>query len=320
MNAKDIKKVIVIGAGIMGEGIAHNFAQAGLSVRVVDLDKELLNRCLAQIETNLRTFLEFGMLAENPVSIKSRIEPVLSKDLAKATQDCDFVVEAIPEILEAKRELFTKLDSLPQDVILSSNTSSFTISTIAEGLHRPERVVGLHYFNPAHIIPVVEIHRGRHTSDQVVETTREFMLRVGKKPVLVRKEVPGFIVNRITGALMREIHYLLDEGIVIPEDLDTAIKEIYGIRFACFGPMEMEDMVGLDTASRASAKVLKTLSNRAEPSPLLLEKVNKGELGIKSGKGWYDYSGQSRVKIAEERNKKLLLALLAMREREKREK
>ena len=294
MKAGNIKRVLVVGAGVMGEGIAQNFAQAGLSVRLVDQGQEILERCLAKIEANIGLFLEFGLLREEPSSIKSRIEPVLSQYLAQAIQDCDFVVEAIPEILQLKRDLFAQMDSCRQDIILSSNTSSFTISAIAEGLRHPGRAVGLHYFNPAHIMPLVEIHRGHHTEDEVVEVARELMLKVGKNSVLVRKEVPGFIVNRIQGAMKREIDYLIDEGIVTPEDLDTAIKGSIGFRLACFGPMEAEDMIGLDTAARVSAQIFKVLSNKTEPSPLLLEKVNKGELGIKSGKGWYDYTGKTR--------------------------
>lgn len=317
MNAGDIKKVVVVGAGIMGEGIAQNFAQAGLSVRLVECRKQTLERCLAQIDANLKLFVDFGLLQEEPSSIKSRIEPFLSQHLAEATQDCDFVVESIPEILQPKRDLFTQLDSLRRDVILSSNTSSFTISAIAEGLLAPGRVIGLHYFNPAHIIPLVEIHRGQQTTDEVTQVTRQLMLRVGKKPVLVRKEVPGFIINRITGAMEREIDYLLDDGIITPEDLDIAIKGSFGFRLACLGPMEAEDMIGLDTAMRASEQIFKVLSNTTRPSPKLVEKVRNGELGIKSGKGWYDYTGRSRAQIIEERNRKLLQQLVLFNAREK---
>jgi len=309
MKAQDIQKVVVIGAGIMGEGIAQNFAQAGLFVQLVDRDEQILDGCLAKIEANLGLFKDFGLLNEDSSIIKSKIEPCLSKDIAKAMEGCDFIVEAIPEVLELKRELFNQLESLGQDVILCSNTSSLTISDIAEGLRNPERVVGLHYFNPAHIIPAVEIHRGRRTSDDVVATTREFMVRVGKKPVLVRKEVPGFIINRLTGAMEREIDYLLEEGIVTPEDLDTAVKASYGFRLACLGPMEAEDMIGLDTAARASGNIFKVLSNETEPSPMLLEKVKKGELGIKSGKGWYDYSCRTREEIGDKINRRLLKQL-----------
>jgi 3-hydroxyacyl-CoA dehydrogenase len=309
MKAEDIQKVVVIGAGIMGEGIAQNFAQAGLFVHLVDRDEQILDGCLAKIEANLGLFQDFGLLKEDPSRIQSRIEPFFTQDLAKALEGCDFIVEAIPEVLELKKELFNQLESLAPDAILSSNTSSLTISAIAEGLQAPDRVVGLHYFNPAHIIPAVEIHRGRRTSDDVVAITRELMVRVGKKPVLVRKEVPGFIINRLTGAMEREIDYLLDEGIVTPEDLDTAVKASYGFRLACLGPMEAEDMIGLDTAARASGNIFKVLSNETEPSPMLLEKVKKGELGIKAGKGWYDYSGSTREEIGDKINRRLLKQL-----------
>lgn len=309
MRSEDIKEVVVIGAGIMGVGIAQNFAQAGLTVCVVDQEKDIVERCLAQIDANLQLFLEYELLKEEPSAIKARVRPYLSKDLYEATKACDFVVEAVPEILELKKELFARMDSLPEEVIIASNTSSLTISAIAEDMQIPGRVVGLHYFNPAHIIPAVEIHRGKHTSDEVVEITRELMLRVGKKPVLVRKEVPGFIINRLTGAMEREIDYLLDEGVVTPEDLDTAVKASYGFRLACLGPMEAEDMIGLDTAARASSNIFKVLSNSTDPSPMLLEKVARGELGIKSGKGWYDYSGKSKEEIMEERNRRLLKQL-----------
>lgn len=316
MRLEDIQEVVVIGAGIMGIGIAQSFSEAGLSVRVVDREEEILESSSAQIVANLNLFREFGLLRESPHVIKSRIEFFLSADLDKAAKGCNFVVEAIPEVLDIKRALFKELDSLTRDVILSSNTSSLTISAISKGLRDPRRVVGLHYFNPAHIIPAVEIHRGCDTSDEAVAITRDLMLRCGKRPVLVRKEVPGFIINRLTGAMEREIDYLLDEGIVTPEDLDIAVKASYGFRLACLGPMEAEDMIGLDTAAISSANIFKVLSNKTEPSPMLLDKVSKGELGIKSGKGWYDYRGKTREEIVDRINKRLLKQLALYRSSE----
>jgi len=301
----------------MGAGIAQNFAQAGLSVKVVDTHQEILDNAISRIEANLKLFEEYGLLQEPAAAILLRISPILAKSLSQAIKDCDFVVETIPEILEAKRETFALLDECPPNVIIASNTGSFTVTELTEGLKNPGRVVGLHYFNPPHIIPAVEIHRNENTTDEAVEITRKLMLRVGKKPVLVRKEVPGFIVNRITGAIEREIDYLLDEGIVTPEDLDTAIKASIGFRFACLGPMEIEDMIGLDTAMRVAGRVFKGLSNATEPSPELVKKVEKGELGIKSGKGWYDYTGKSITEVNDENNRKLLQQLALFQSREK---
>ena len=317
MGAEKIGECVVVGAGIMGAGIAQNFAEAGIHVRLVDQENAMLDSCFSQINANLKLLFEFGLVGEDISLILNRITPFLASDLSQAIDRCDFLVEAIPEILELKKDLFGQLDSLPPQVILASNTSSFTINTIAEGLQNPSRIVGLHYFNPAHIIPAVEIHRGQQTSDDTVNVTRELMVRVGKKPVIVQKAVPGFIINRLTGAMEREIDYLIDEGIVTAEDLDTAVKASYGFRLACLGPMEAEDMIGLDTSARVSARMFKVLSNRTEPSPKLLEKVDKGELGIKSGKGWYDYSGKTREEIGDSINRRLLKQLVLFREAEK---
>jgi 3-hydroxybutyryl-CoA dehydrogenase len=315
MNTKNIKTVAVIGAGIMGEGIAQNFAQAGLSVRIVDQEKDILDRCLHQIGANLNLFLEFNLLHEDPSRIRARIEPFLTGDLAAAVEGCEFIVEALPEVLDLKKVLLSQLDSFNPEAILGSNTSSLTISQIAEGARYPGRVIGTHYFNPAHIMPLVELHKGKETRDEVMETTKALMLRAGKMPVIVRKEVPGFIVNRIQGAMEREIDYLIDEGIVTPEDLDVAAKASYGFRLACMGPMETEDMIGLDTALRVSGRIYKTLSDKTTPSPTLAAKVEKGELGLKSGMGWYDYRDRTQEQVKEGINRKLLeqLALLISR-------
>jgi len=315
MTAEDITTVAVIGAGIMGEGIAQNFAQAGLSIRLVDQGNDILDRCLHQIDANLNLFLEFNLLREDPSHIRARIRSFLSGDLARAVKDCHFIVEALPEMLDLKQGLLSQLDSFNPEAIVGSNTSSLTISQIAEGSRHPGRVVGTHYFNPAHIMPLVEVHKGKDTRDEVVEVTKALLAKAGKMPVIVRKEVPGFIVNRIQGAMEREIDYLIDEGIVTPEDLDIAAKASYGFRLACMGPMETEDMIGLDTALRVSGRIYKTLNDKTTPSPTLAAKVERGELGLKSGIGWYDYRDRTQEQVKEEINRKLLeqLALLTSR-------
>ncbi len=290
----------------MGEGIAQSFAQAGKSVKVLDLRKEALVKCQNQINENLKLFAEFKLLEEAPEVIKSRITYMPITELSEAIKGCHFIVETIPEVLADKKDLFEKLDGCDPDVILASNTSSITITTLTDGMKTAYRVVGTHYFNPAHIMPLVEIHSGKHTSDSVVEMTKDLMLQVGKKPIMVKKEIPGFIVNRIQGALFREIGYLLDEGVATPEDIDIAAKAMYGFRLSCIGPMEADDMIGLDTSARVSTSLFKTLSNRTGPSETLLDKVNKGELGIKTGSGWYNYSGKTRTQVLDEINRRLL--------------
>ncbi len=309
VKADNIRRVLVVGAGIMGAGIAQNFAQADLEVRLLDVNTASLEQCRSRINSNLQAFEEHGLLSESKQMILERISFYTNEQFVEAVVDCDFVVEAMPEIVELKQELFARLDQLPGQIILASNTSSMTISRIAETMSTGSRVIGLHYFNPAHIIPAVEIHTGRDTSEATVGITIDLMERAGKLPVRVRKEVPGFIINRLTGAMEREIDYLLDEGVVSPEDLDRAVKGSYGFRLACLGPMEAEDMIGLDTAARASANIFPTLSNAQEPSPHLLEKVGRGELGIKSGSGWYDYPENTRAEALDRNNHRLLKQL-----------
>ena len=305
-----ITQIVVIGAGNMGEGIAQSFAQAGKSVRVLARKRETLDKCLQQIDTNLKLFAEFQLLEEAPAVVKSRITYMPMAELSEAVRGCHFVVETIPEVLADKKEVFGKLDACDPGVILASNTSSITVTTLTDGMKTAHRVLGTHYFNPAHIMPLVEIHSGKHTSDKVIEITRDLMLQVGKKPILVKKEVPGFIVNRIQGAIFREISYLLDEGVATPEDIDMAAKAMYGFRLSCIGPMEADDMIGLDTSARVSANLFKTLSNRTEPSATLLDKVKRGELGIKTGSGWYNYSGKTRTQVLDEINRRLLKQLV----------
>jgi 3-hydroxyacyl-CoA dehydrogenase len=276
-------------------------------------NKERLEESFASVKANLELFKEFKLIDEKVDTIMSRISIMPTEDMIKATEGCDYVVESVPEVLETKKAIYSQLDKLPADVIIGSNTSSFTIDTLTEGMKTPERVVGLHYFNPAHIIPAVEIHKGSKTAAEAVAVTKELMLKTGKKPVMVQKTVPGFIINRLTGALEREVAYLIDEGIVSPEDLDIAVKSSYGFRLSCMGPMAQEDLIGLDTCARVSGRVFGLLSNRTDASPAMLAKVEKGELGIKSGKGWYDYSGKSKDEVNDKINRRLLKQLALFR-------
>ncbi len=321
MEIESVKKVLVAGAGSMGEGIAQNFSQAGLDVLVLDVDGESLKRCGDQIETNLHLFQEFGLVHEDISAIMSRIkfrQMESFEDIDHILQDIDFVVEAVSEILELKRELFSKLDTCRKDIVLCSNTSSFTISEISKGLFDPGRVAGLHFFYPANIMPLVEIHRGKETREDVVEFVRKLMLKVGKQPIIVRKEIPGFIVNRIQAACNREVTYLLDEGVATVEELDLAARASYGFRLACLGPLEIHDLNGLDIVLRAGGRTRKYICNSREPSPSLVKKVEAGELGVKSGKGWYDYKDLPREEILEQANRKLLQQLLLFNAWEKK--
>lgn len=307
-KATEINTVCVIGFGTMGIGIAQNFAEAGLTVNVIDMNQDAITRGLAQVKSNLSVASEVGF-AGNIDEICSNIAGYTWEQFDAATSGIELVVETVPEVLEIKMDTFAALDKLDQKILIGSNTSSFTVSQMTENIQTAHRVVGLHYFNPAHLIPAVEIHHGSRTTENAIDEMIKIMKRVGKAPIRVRKEIPGFIINRLTGALEREIDLLLDQGVVTPEDLDVAVKASLGFRLACLGPMEAEDFIGLDTAYRVSNNVFKGLSNATKASDELGEKVERGELGVKAGKGWYDYSGQTNEEIFAKRDLKLLRQL-----------
>ncbi len=312
-TADDIQTVIVIGAGVMGEGIAQSFAEAGFNVQILDIHDDALARCQSQIASNLQLGLEAGALTDTVDNVMARINTSNTKNMAALLQHCDMVVESAPELIALKREIFAQLDQAPDHVLLASNTGSFTVSEITKGMNTPERVVGLHYFNPAHLIPAVEVHKGADTSEERIEQAMEIMRRVGKIPVRVRKEIPGFIINRLTGALSREVDHLIDEGVVTPEDLDAAMKASLGFRLAQVGMMEGRDFIGLDTDVRVSKNVYPQLSTRTLPSQKTIDLVEQGDLGVKSGRGYYDYAGRSREDVLRARNEKLLKQLEVFR-------
>ena len=296
----------------MGLGIAQVFAENGFSVRVVDQSKDVLDRGLAQMKANLNLCFDAG-LVDDPQAVLARITHYTDNDFDEATRGIQLAVETVPEVMEVKQSVFSRLDKLDSKVLIGSNTSSFTVTNMVSGMSTPKRVVGLHFFNPAHLIPAVEIHHGQNTDPKAIESLFDVMKRAGKIPVRVREEVPGFIINRLTGALEREVDFLLDNGVVTPEDLDQAVKASFGFRLACLGPMEAEDFIGLDTAYRVSNNVYKDLSSATVASPGLKEKVDKGELGVKSGKGWYDYSDIPNTEVFAKRDKKLLAQLALFR-------
>lgn len=306
MKFEDIKTVAVIGAGTMGQGLAQSFAQTGYTTYM--LDEEELAGSMAQVEANLKLFQEYNLLEEDVEIIISRIIPVLSKDMPEVAKKCEFIIESVPEDLELKRQLLAQLEAVREDNILASNTSSLTIPSIAEGMHTPERVVGVHYFNPAHIMPLVEIHYGPETSQETIATTQALIEKTGKKSIQVKKFIPGFVVNRLQAALGREALYLVNEGVVSPEDIDIATKGSYGFRWSNIGVFEGYDMIGIDVLISVGG-IFKLLDNSTDNPKFMYDMVKKGDIGIKSGKGFYDYSGRPKTELLEKKNRKLLRQL-----------
>jgi 3-hydroxybutyryl-CoA dehydrogenase len=282
------ENIAVIGAGLMGHGIAQVFASQGYRVSLFDVSEEVLSKAVENIRSNLT------LLARNGIGSTDQIEPAIARigitlNLNEAASGARFVIEAVPEKLELKQEIFQTLDGIcPSETILATNTSVIRITDIASRSKNRERIVGTHFWFPPYLIPLVEVVKGTDTSDGVMERTCQLMKKAGKHPIKCLKDVPGFVANRLQHALWREAISIVEHGIADAATVDEAIKNSFGIRSGFLGPLENADMVGLDLTLAIHNVVLKDLEVSPAPSPLLQEKVKKGELGFKSGKGFYD--------------------------------
>jgi 3-hydroxybutyryl-CoA dehydrogenase len=306
----EIRNVAVIGSGLMGHGIAQVFSRGGCRVRMHDVNDELLARAMARIESNLRTLAENGLGKEGDIEgILSRITPTTS--LRDAVADADFVTEAIPEDLKLKNELFSSLESLaPEHSILASNTSMLKISDIGKPITDKSRTLVTHWFNPAHLIPVVEVVKGPDTSQETVETMVGFLREMGKEPVRVLKEVPGHLVNRIQFALNRETLGLLEQGVATPEEIDKAVSFSFALRLVASGPLRTIDINGIDLYYYGMREIYRYLDNSPAPQDILRQKIEKGEVGRRSGKGFFEYEVTGALTSLEaERDRKLIQLL-----------
>jgi len=279
-------RIAVIGAGLMGHGIAQVFALAGHDVTIYDSVQATLDSAKARILTNLNDLGDDRKAAE-------RITPVA--ELAASVRDADYVVEAVLENLPLKQTLFAEIEQhVRPDTILSSNTSVIPITKIMEGLKRRERALGTHWWNPPFLVPLVEVIETQWTSPQVVDFTIKLHAAAGKKPAHVRKDVPGFIGNRLQHALWREAISLVENGICDAETVDNVIKSAFGRRLAVLGPLENADMVGTDLTLAIHQTVLPDIDGRPGPSPYLEKLVKDGKLGFKSGEGFRKWSPEQQ--------------------------
>ncbi len=286
-----IRDIAVIGAGLMGHGIAQIFAQKGYNVNVMDIKEDMLLQAKERIRSNLSLMAQYGLIDLNDIEkILSRIKTTLN--LRDAVSGVQFVVECVFENLKLKQDIFQNLDSIcPEETILSTNTSVISISEISEKAKARERIIGTHFWNPPYLIPLVEVVRGRETSNEVFETTFNLLKEVGKHPVKVEKDVPGFIGNRLQHALWREAISIVEHGIADASAVDECVKFGFGLRLPILGPIENADMVGLDLTLSIHDYILKYIESSPNPSPLLKEKVKKGEIGFKSERGFYQWTG-----------------------------
>jgi len=302
---REIRTVAVVGAGVMGHSLAQVFAQGGYNVWLNDVREEILIQAKKLIAANLRTFIELGILEKDQeASILNRIQT--TTQIEEAGQKADFVIEAIIEDAQAKKKMFRTLDRVcPPGAILASNTSYMDIFQFVE-TRRPEKVLITHWFAPPHIVPLVEIVRGPRTSDETMEIVKELMIRLGKRPIVLSKFLPGFIANRLQAALRLEMLYLLDHGYATASDIDEATKASFGLRIPILGLAKRMDFGGLDLSQKVLKNDVYEPPPRITHSKTLDQLVAQGKLGVKSGSGFYDYSDRKIEEVMRERDIKLI--------------
>lgn len=283
----EVNRILVVGSGIMGSGIAYASAVGGFQTIISDIQEESLNNAKKYIESMLEKGVE-----RNKISIAQMRQAIESlsytTDLKAAAITVDFVIEAVPEVKTIKQTVFGQLDEYTrEEVILATNTSTMSPTEIGSYTRRPEKVIAMHFFNPVPKMKLVEIARGLETSDDTVKTVKEVAEKMGKETVLIN-EFPGFVTSRISSMVGNEAFNMLMEGVGTPEEIDRAIE--LGLNYP-MGPFKLGDLVGLDTRLSNLEYLHSTLGERFRPSPLLVKYVKAGRLGRKTGKGVYDYSG-----------------------------
>jgi 3-hydroxybutyryl-CoA dehydrogenase len=308
---KSINTVAVLGLGTMGHGIAQVFATAGCRVFGFDEHPDARAGLHDRIRQNLEDFVAAGLVKECEVTgILDRI--FVCDQEEDAVVQADFVTEAVREDLDVKQALFERLERIVSDqCILASNSSTYPISQSGARMKTPERAIITHWFNPPQIVPVVEVVPGPRTSEATTRAAMDLMKRIGKKPILINQELPGFLVNRIQAAVMREVWDLVDRGVASPEDIDEAVRGTMGFRLAAIGPLEVHDFGGLDIQAKVFQNLAPEIRSGAELPRSIRELVEAGHFGAKTGQGFHQYPPK---RLAERRSRRdrLFLDLLKL--------
>lgn len=297
----------------MGAGIAQAFIENGIHVRLFSRNRSRLNDALEQIEFRQSELVRKRAMSSR-VAERSKKFIDVTTALDEAVRDVDFVSENIVERQSEKKKLFKKLgDWLPEDVMLSTNTSSLSLAPMASVVKFPERFIGLHWMNPAHLMPIVEVVRAPETSDSTVHATCELAKRLGKSPIVVNEDISGFVINRLQYALFREAYFLVQKGIIGPSGIDDALKDGLGLRWAILGAFEHMDLSGLDTVQAVAGSLFKDLDRTTTPPPMLTKLVKAGNLGLKTGGGFNGWPRADLEQLANRRDDALIEILRFLR-------
>jgi 5-formyl-3-hydroxy-2-methylpyridine 4-carboxylate dehydrogenase len=308
----NIRTVAVVGAGTMGPDVAAIFARHGFTVRLHDVNPAALEKAAGSVEVVYVTLIEGGLMTQAEAEA-ARPRLSLTLDRAEAVAGADFVLEAVPEKLELKRDLFRQLEGqVRPDAILASNSSGIPIGRIAEAVRLPGRVIGTHWLNQPHVIPVIEVVQGPATEAATVEATLALLKQVGMVPVLIRGNLPGFVHNRILFAVYREVLHMLEQGLVSAEDIDNVTKWAVGPKLTAIGPFEMLDVAGLDVYQNIAQYLNPELAAGSEVSPAVRQRVEGGELGLKTGEGMYPYDSDQTSALMRER-RQMMLSIVRLR-------
>lgn len=309
----DIKKIAVIGCGTMGHGIAQTYAAYGYKTVCTGRSEKSLETAKTLVESNVKTMLGAGFITEEQAkAVEENLS--FSTDIAEAAADADYVVEASPEDPQVKAALFAQLDQICKpEAILTSTTSAMNIYSFIKVSH-PERLLIVHWNNPPHILPLVEIVAGPESDPEIVAGVRKMLEDMDKKPVVLNTPIPGFIVNRLNLALMREAAYIVEQGWASADDVNSAFVYNQGMKAPFEGPLATMDFIGWDVAYGAGQLLYPAINSSTEPSKLALQMIQEGRLGLKAGKGLYDYSDRSREEVQAERDQKVMAVVKLARE------
>jgi 3-hydroxyacyl-CoA dehydrogenase len=312
MPAKKIKRVAVIGAGTMGPGMAATFARNGFDTTLFDIKQEQLEKAKVTVDFVYGTLTNGGFTtAADADAGRSRI--TYTTDLAEALKGADFVVETVPEQVAIKQQVFRDIEALvADDTIIASNTSGIPISALASATRLPDRVIGMHWSNPPHLIPVIEVIKGEATSDETAQRTVALVESIGMVPAIVDRDVAGFVENRILYAIMREALHLLDEGVASAEAIDTITKWGIGYKLAIIGPLELLDVAGLDIYTSVASYLNKDLNASPGISATVTDKVAEGKLGMKTQGGLFEYTPEKIQQLQQQRGRKFVAARKAL--------